>query len=252
MSLAEQRLGKVTALVYAQFLGKIEPKILRCKDNDGDETGEDDGQLVKSMLFIHRTYILARSDFTIEIKLSCLELSKSFSKEIKLEGSIVTPPKESKLKARKRSLHDSDSDTSCRNGSLNPNGKSLHGSDESEEDDDEDEWADADADMDLEAINKRNLTQLLKQHLQLLEEDSFKFLTGESNRGMGEWSVDYKELGKRMRGIELEKIVEERFESTGTRLLRIIKDKGKMDEKQVDCLFSCFWSLLADYDRSRT
>lgn len=74
---------------------------------------------------------------------------------------------------------------------------------------------------------------MIKQHLELLAEDSFKFLRLESNRGMGEWSVNYKELGKLMKQIEVEKVVEERFGGMGTRLLRIIKEKGRVDEKQV-------------------
>ena len=96
----------------------------------------------------------------------------------------------------------------------------------------EDDW-DEDTDMDPEAKKRKKRMGMIKQHLQLLAEDSYNFLRSEGNRGMGEWSVNYKELGKTMRTLELEKIVEERFESTGTRLLRIIRDKGKLDEKQV-------------------
>lgn len=81
---------------------------------------------------------------------------------------------------------------------------------------------------------------MIKQHLELLAEDSFKFLQLESNRGMGEWSVNYKELGKLMKQIEVEKVVEERFGGMGTRLLRIIKEKGRVDEKQV-----CVSALLS-------
>lgn len=96
-----------------------------------------------------------------------------------------------------------------------------------------DEWAEDDSEMDPEAMQRRNRMKLIKQHLMLLAEDSARFLHSEGNRGMGEWSVNYKELGKTLRSLELEKIVEERFEGVGTRLLRIIKDKGKLDEKQV-------------------
>jgi DNA-directed RNA polymerase III subunit RPC3 len=149
------------------------------------------------------------------------------------------PPKEVKTKARKRSYEDSDDDT-IRNGSK-PNGKSRHGSNESdEESEEEDEWADEEGDMDPDALAKRRRMALIKQHLMLLAEDSYHFLTSEGNRGMGEWSVNYKELGKTMRNLELEKIVEERFDTTGTRLLRIIKDKGKLDEKQVNIISSLF------------
>ncbi|KAI5852298.1 RNA polymerase III subunit RPC82-domain-containing protein [Tricharina praecox] len=220
VSLAEQRLGKVTAQVYAEFLSMIEPHIFRCKDNIGDEgVQEDEDKPLK------------------KIKLSCRDLAKNFNKDIKLEGSIAVAPNESKSKTRKRSLDNSDDDKPRRNGSSKPNGKSRHNSDESEEEseeeEEEDEWAEVDEDMEPEALEKQKRIKLIKQHLLLLQEDSFKFLIGEGNRGMGEWSVNYKELGKTMRSIELEKIVEERFESTGTRLLRIIKDKGKLDEKQI-------------------
>lgn len=43
VSLAEQRLGRVSALVYREFLKRIEPKILRCQDNAGEAVGTTDG-----------------------------------------------------------------------------------------------------------------------------------------------------------------------------------------------------------------
>lgn len=216
----------------------IEPHIFRCKDNIGDEgVQEDEDKPLKSLLLTYHLYVFQELTYMTEIKLSCRDLAKNFNKDIKLEGSIAVAPNESKSKTRKRSLDNSDDDKPRRNGSSKPNGKSRHNSDESEEEseeeEEEDEWAEVDEDMEPEALEKQKRIKLIKQHLLLLQEDSFKFLIGEGNRGMGEWSVNYKELGKTMRSIELEKIVEERFESTGTRLLRIIKDKGKLDEKQV-------------------
>lgn len=111
---------------------------------------------------------------------------------------------------------------------------SDHGGDD-DDDEEEDEWShdDNDAGADPEASRKKKRMSMIKQHLELLAEDSFKFLRLESNRGMGEWSVNYKELGKLMKQIEVEKVVEERFGGMGTRLLRIIKEKGRVDEKQV-------------------
>jgi DNA-directed RNA polymerase III subunit RPC3 len=87
--------------------------------------------------------------------------------------------------------------------------------------------------LDQEAKEGKKRMEIIKQHLQLLAEDSFKFVTLEGNRGMGEWSVNYKELGKSLRSLEVEKIVEERFKDVGLRLLRVLKDKGRLDEKQV-------------------
>jgi DNA-directed RNA polymerase III subunit RPC3 len=56
VSLADSRLGKVTSQVYAQFLKHLEPMVYRCRDNFGEDDGEDDddGSLSskKSMLEI--------------------------------------------------------------------------------------------------------------------------------------------------------------------------------------------------------
>lgn len=167
-----------------------------------------------------------------ETKLSVLELFKSFDPTIELENTIAHPPKEP-TKARKRTY---DSDDEPRTNGKKLNGKRKHESDEEddeEEDEEEDEWANNEDDADPEASRKKKRMSMIKQHLELLAEDSFKFIRLESNRGMGEWSVNYKELGKLMKQIEIEKVVEERFGSMGTRLLRIIKEKGRIDEKQV-------------------
>ncbi|KAI5787118.1 RNA polymerase III subunit RPC82-domain-containing protein, partial [Geopyxis carbonaria] len=220
-ALAERRLGKVTSQVYAEFLKLLESKIHRCRHefDDEDEEDEENGNAKK------------------RLKISTLELSRNFPRDIELEGSIAEPLKEPKSKkSRKRSYDDSDEEmVPKKNGKGKSNSKKHDSSDESdqsEEESEEDEWAE-DTDMDPDARMKKKRLQTIKQHLQLLAEDSFKFLRNEGNRGAGEWSVNYKELGKRMRGLELEKVVDERFESVGTRLLRIIKDKGKLDEKQI-------------------
>ncbi|KAH0610892.1 uncharacterized protein H6S33_011319 [Morchella sextelata] len=205
VSLAEKRLGKTTSLVYGQFLEKLEPKYLRCHVIGDDDEEEDNPKK--------------------RIKLSVLELSKTFDFSIELDNSIAAPPKEVS-KGRKRSLEDSDDESP----------KHLNGNaEDDDEDEEEDEWADHEEidDADPEASKKKKRMAIIKQHLQLLAEDSFKFLKHESTRGMGEWSINYKELGKLIKQLEVEKVVEERFGSMGTRLLRIVKDKGKLDEKQI-------------------
>lgn len=186
------------------------------------------------------------SDFLAGIKLSVLELSKTFSKDIDLENSIVAAPRPPKKKARKRSYSDGeDEDESRPNGygkKVNKKGKRRKGNSEDDDDDDDDDddisdleelYDDEEEGIDAENRRKKIRMELLKQHMQLLAEDSWKFVRLESNRGLGEWSVNYKELGKLMRHIELEKVVEETFGEMGLRLLRIIKDKGKLEEKQV-------------------
>jgi len=185
------------------------------------------------------------SDFLVGIKLSVLELSKTFNKDIDLENSIIAAPRPPKKKARKRSYSDGEDEDEPRpNGygkKVNRKGKRRKDNSEDDDDDDDDDdisdleelYDDEEEGIDAENRRKKIRMELLKQHMQLLAEDSWKFVRLESNRGLGEWSVNYKELGKLMRHIELEKVVEETFGEMGLRLLRIIKDKGKLEEKQV-------------------
>ncbi|KAG0130216.1 RNA polymerase III subunit RPC82-domain-containing protein [Tuber indicum] len=221
VSLAESRHGKVSSQVYAELLKRLEEKYFRCHEPypGGDE--EDDTKK--------------------GIKLSVLELSKTFSKDIDLESSIVTAPRLPKKKTRKRGYSDDEDEDKPRpNGygkKVNGKGKRRQSSSEDDDDDDisdiEELYDDDEEGIDAENRKKKIRMELLKQHMQLLAEDSWKFVRLESNRGLGEWSVNYKELGKLMRHIELEKVVEETFGEMGLRLLRIIKDKGKLEEKQI-------------------
>lgn len=131
------------------------------------------------------------------------------------------PKSKSEEKSRKRKRKDDDSEV-----------------DEDDEEDDEDEKdsdgdEDSDEDGGADAATKRKKMTLIKEHLQLLAQGTIKFVNFESSKGMGEWSVNYKELARFLRQNEFEKIVYERFGPQSTRLIRIVDDKGKLDEKQL-------------------
>jgi DNA-directed RNA polymerase III subunit RPC3 len=163
----------------------------------------------------------------------------------------VSAPPEPKRKSRKRSYESDNENERRTNGHKEKiGGKGKHRVKVGSEDDDGDltdpeELFDED-EIDAESRRRGKRMELLKQHMEILAEDSWKFVRLESNRGMGEWSVNYKELGKLLRQIELEKVVDETFGEMGLRLLRILKDKGKLEEKQVRPIlwplcFFCFF-----------
>ena len=87
--------------------------------------------------------------------------------------------------------------------------------------------------MDPEAIAKKKRMNLIKMHLEILAQDSYHFVNLEGTRALGEWSVDFAALTKTLKQVEFEKIIEQKFGGIATRLLRILQDKGKLDEKQV-------------------
>jgi len=201
--LAERRLGKTTAQVYAQLLKGLEDKILRCQDSI--ETDEDDA-------------IETQKRF----KISTLELSRTFDKDIELDNSIAAVPKNISI-GKKR----------ARGGDMEMDGIDDGDDDGEDEDEDVDEWAQDEQELNPETAAKKRRMGIIKEHLDLLAQDPYHFVKSEGNRGLGEWSVSFGELMKTMKQAEMEKIIEQRFGGVGLRLLRILQEKGKLDEKQV-------------------
>ncbi|RPA81248.1 hypothetical protein BJ508DRAFT_414900 [Ascobolus immersus RN42] len=202
VALAKDRMGETTSLVYREVLKAMESKVLKCRD-PMMELSEEQGK---------------------KLKVSTLELSRTFPDSIELEGTIADAPKAKGLngsssKSKKRKV-ESDEE---------PDAMDLDSDDDDfdiSEDEDED-------DMNPKAKLKKRRMAIMKQHLELLAQSSIKFVRLESTKGAGEWSVNYKELMAYMRQLEIEKIVEERFGIKATRLLRICDEKGKLEEKQL-------------------
>ncbi|KAF8426620.1 RNA polymerase III subunit RPC82-domain-containing protein [Tirmania nivea] len=206
---AERRLGKTTAQVYGQLLKGLEDKILRCRDSfDIDEDDAIDSQQ--------------------KFKISTLELSRTFDKDIELDNSIAAVLKNI-TNGKKRARDDDDMGINGRNGSVN----GIDNDEDEDEDEDVDEWAQDEQEMNPETAAKKRRMGIIKEHLNLLAQDSYHFVKSEGNRGLGEWSVDFGDIMKTIKQVEMEKIIEQRFGGVGLRLLRILQEKGKLDEKQL-------------------
>jgi len=209
VAFAERRLGKTTAQVYGQLLKDLEDKILCCQDSI--DTDEDDA-----------------IDIQKKFKISTLELSRTFDKDIELDNSIAAVPKN--ITNGKKRARDDDMGVNGRSGAVN----GIDDDDEDEdEDEDPDEWAQNEHEMNPETAAKKRRMGIIKEHLDLLAQDSYHFVKSEGNRGLGEWSVDFGGLMKTIKQVEMEKVIEQRFGGVGLRLLRILQEKGKLDEKQV-------------------
>ncbi|QSL66190.1 hypothetical protein MERGE_000565 [Pneumocystis wakefieldiae] len=82
-------------------------------------------------------------------------------------------------------------------------------------------------------LNYRERLKHIIQHLEALSQDSYPLLFKIETRHFGKWKVDYKQLSSLLQELEYEKIIEHKFGYIATRLLRIIREKGKVDEKQL-------------------
>ncbi|KAI9775081.1 MAG: RNA polymerase III subunit C82 [Geoglossum umbratile] len=222
VNLSEKRIGSATALVYAELLQRLEAKTDRCRDElapVGVPDEEEDGPSI-----------------------STLELSATLNKEIDLFNSIGKVPT-AKIDARaqkfpanrrKRRRLESNADAA---GSAEDEDEDESGGASGVGSDSDDHWGDEDfgvsAAGDSIAKDQKSRMAEIKKHLQLLAEDSYRFVRLVGSRGLGEWTVDFGALTTILKQTELESIITERFDGIATRLVRILNEKGKLDEKQV-------------------
>ncbi|KAF4123626.1 hypothetical protein GMORB2_6327 [Geosmithia morbida] len=73
----------------------------------------------------------------------------------------------------------------------------------------------------------------MRQHLLLLAESQHRFVRHCGTQGRGQWTVDFELLMERIRESELDAIIEQSFGRHGLRLTRILREKGKLDEKML-------------------
>lgn len=73
----------------------------------------------------------------------------------------------------------------------------------------------------------------MRQHLLLLKESPYKFIRHCGTQGRGQWTVDFNQLLGRLREAELDAVIEQSHGRHGLRLTRILREKGKLDEKML-------------------
>ncbi|KAK8086847.1 hypothetical protein PG994_001821 [Apiospora phragmitis] len=78
---------------------------------------------------------------------------------------------------------------------------------------------------------KAERMQRMRQHLLVLAESRIHFVRHSGTRDMGEWTVDFEILIRQLRFLELDTIIEDTFGREGLRLIKILRAKGKIDDK---------------------
>ena len=84
--------------------------------------------------------------------------------------------------------------------------------------------------------SKAERMQQMRQHLLLLAETSQKFVRHCGTRDHGEWTIDMERLMATLRLRELDTLIEDRFGREGLRLVKILRAKGKLDDKTLPTL----------------
>lgn len=118
---------------------------------------------------------------------------------------------------------------------------------ENEQDDDDDnEDVDEDDDGDDGDGGGGNRIIEVQPHLSLLAQEPYIFSTRRLQSGTVTWTVEYRHLARKLRHLELERLIGSRFGGSALRLIRVLLAKGKLDEKRLQEI-----SLMAPKDLRR-
>lgn len=104
-----------------------------------------------------------------------------------------------------------------------------HGEDE---DEDEDDFDDEDGEDSPQAKAQSRVFQVV-QHLSLLSSEPYHFSTRRMESGIITWAVEFRHLVRQLRHLEIERLVEARYGTVAVRVLRVLADKGRLDEKRL-------------------
>lgn len=83
---------------------------------------------------------------------------------------------------------------------------------------------------------KRKRLEQVAMHLQIVSEHPQKFLQRVDDLGLGQYTVDFDTLTRTIQSSEIEIVLSARYGHYAGRIVRLLKSKGKLDEKLVSSL----------------
>lgn len=120
-------------------------------------------------------------------------------------------------------------------------GKGPPQDDEQDDDDDDDYGSGGEADDDDAGEGTRVME--VQPHLSLLAQEPYIFSTRRLHSGTVTWTVEYRHLARKLRHLEIERLIASRFGGSALRVIRVLLAKGKLDEKRLQEI-----SLMASKD----
>ncbi|KAJ9273008.1 hypothetical protein DTO212C5_929 [Paecilomyces variotii] len=84
-----------------------------------------------------------------------------------------------------------------------------------------------------EAPGGRSRAYEVDQHLALLAQPPYNFSSRRTTTGIITWTVEWRHLARKLRHLELERMIEARYGDVALRVARVLHSKGKLDEKRL-------------------
>ncbi|KAI1278546.1 RNA polymerase III subunit RPC82 [Xylaria sp. FL0933] len=231
---AEDFVGETTAQVYAALLAAICKKIYRCQHDQYTIMTEEEeeiyymgGRVTTEEIFDHlspgvdvSTGIGTASDEDIDIRFA--EKIRKYPPQI--QGSNL-----------RKGLDEGDEILGSDDEDYDHSGERLKGAHVNGNNG----WSalngtkpDGDQSGDGQWSRTEQMRQM-RQHLLILAEAKQQFVR---HCGQNEWTVDFGPIVQQLRNVELDTLIEDSFGRQGLRLTRILREKGKLDDKTLPAM----------------
>jgi DNA-directed RNA polymerase III subunit RPC3 len=227
---ASEMIGDTTSYVYAVVLRQITKRIPRCHDDPRMDIGDmpdEDGEprIVTTM------EILDNLSTTIDVSVGIAKVPRNRIDKHSAEAIHPKPPDPHKIAF----LNDGNEDGQDDEDDEDDSDVEMNGNHNSENESDHDAKPALNGTKDskvrfAEPAPKESRLDMLRQHLYMLSENKSQFIR---HCGNGQWTVDFGLLIQHLREAELDTVIERTVGRQGLRLVRILRKKGKLDEKSL-------------------
>ncbi|KAF3359455.1 hypothetical protein VDGD_04053 [Verticillium dahliae] len=237
---ASDHIGEVTGQVYHTLLRLLSDKIARCRmdprfDLEPGEVGdiEDDNN--------------SRRRASPQVAMTALQILDALDPSICVAAGVgkaarkkINHRNAEKVRSIPKHLVE-ESEDSDDGATLGGDGRDDDSDDNGDSDDDEDGPSRRRQNgsgtrggrvmFEDETPPKHSRLDEMRQHLLLLAESPQGFVRHCGTQGRGQFTVDFKPLMESLRQVEVDAVIEQTFGRHGLRLTRILRAKGKLDEK---------------------
>lgn len=232
-----ERIGLTTSRVYGELLRQVEKLSKCCNPTDSFYINSDDDEDLGSLPNVSTADIAAAEEKISDLS----EDMASRAGECRVDINHIIQPK----KHRKKSVKDEEPDEAS-------TGEEDNLTDEDENDDISDGEKHNDIVKKEGGNNNGNISRqakpttnghstsakdtyldLARQHLLLLADHPYQFVVyiPSQNISSERWAINFPALTYRLRLVELENIISARYSIGALRVVRILQEKGKLDEK---------------------
>ncbi|KAI1644269.1 RNA polymerase III subunit RPC82-domain-containing protein [Daldinia loculata] len=227
----EDLIGDTTAKVYATLLDVLSKKISRCQTDKSIEV-EDENDDASTGPRVTTQEIFEHLSPSIDVSGGVGMLHEDGAVDIRHAEKIRRFPPQLKGSTLKEELQEGEEIVESDDEDYDPSGEAavsfgLHGQNGSDE-----------VKMQVDdsvPIGTKRLHQM-RQHLLILAESKEGFVRHCGSLDFGEWTVDFEPLMQHLKFLELDTLIENRFGRRGLRLTRILREKGKIDDKTLPSL----------------